>query len=253
MNFASDNAAGAAPEILEAIAASSRENAPAYGADDYTARAPAKLSEVFETKAQLFSSRQERRRTHSRWPRSQPFEAVFCHEEAHIHDDECAAPEFFTGGAKLVGVAGEGGKMTPEALRATLGALSARTGEVASARRVVAVAGDRSGDDLRVDEIAELCSTRAAGIGVHMDGARFANALVSATAPPGGHDMARRDRRAILRRDQERRSCLRGCRFLRFRARDEFRLSAQAGRAHVVEGAVPWRPDGGLSRRMASG
>ena len=121
MNFASDNGAGAAPEILEAIAASSRINAPAYGADDYTARATAMLSEVFETKTEAFLvATGTAANALALASLAQPFEAVFCHEEAHIHDDECGAPEFFTGGAKLVGIGGEGGKVTPDALRETL-------------------------------------------------------------------------------------------------------------------------------------
>ena len=101
--------------------ASSRVNAPAYGADDYTARATAKLSEVFETKAAGLP-RGDRNGRECACARvvAKPWEAVFCHEESHIHDDECGAPEFFTGGAKLVGIAGEGGKITPTGLREAL-------------------------------------------------------------------------------------------------------------------------------------
>src|SRR5271167_2673676 len=121
MNFASDNGAGVAPEILAAIAASSRVTAPAYGADDYTARAAASLSDVFETKVEAFLvATGTAANALALSALARPWEAVFCHEEAHVHDDECAAPEFFTGGAKLIGVAGEGGKLTPAAVRETL-------------------------------------------------------------------------------------------------------------------------------------
>ena len=109
MNFASDNGAGVAAEILEAIAASSRVNAPAYGADVYTARAEAMLNEIFETPVAAFlvpTGTAANALALSALAR--PWEAVFCHEEAHVHDDECGAPEFFTGGAKLIGVAGVG-------------------------------------------------------------------------------------------------------------------------------------------------
>ena len=116
MNFASDNGAGVAPQILDAIVASSRVNAPAYGADDYTARAQALLSEVFETKVAAFLvATGTAANALALSALVNPWDAVFCHEEAHIHDDECGAPELFTGGAKLVGIAGEGGKITPEA------------------------------------------------------------------------------------------------------------------------------------------
>src|SRR6185312_11607651 len=121
MNFASDNGAGVAPQILDAIAASSRGNAPAYGADDYTARAEAGLSEVFETRVAAFLvATGTAANALALSALVNPWDAVFCHEEAHVHDDECGAPELFTGGAKLVGIAGEGGKITPEALRETL-------------------------------------------------------------------------------------------------------------------------------------
>jgi hypothetical protein len=99
MDFASDNGAGVAPEILEAIAASSRVNAPAYGADDYTARAAASLSEVFETKVEAFLvATGTAANALALSALTRPWEAVFCHEEAHVHDDECGAAEFFTGG-----------------------------------------------------------------------------------------------------------------------------------------------------------
>ena len=135
MNFASDNGAGVAPEILAAIAASSRVNAPAYGADEYTARAQARLSEVFETRVAAFLvATGTAANALALAALVNPWDAVFCHEEAHIHDDECGAPEFFAGGAKLVGIAGEGGKITPRAPHGDDGAVSARTCEVVASR-----------------------------------------------------------------------------------------------------------------------
>src|SRR5260370_35046695 len=121
MIFGSDRGAGVAPEILEAIASSSRVQAPAYGADEYTAQAGAMLSEVFERKVAAFLvSTGTAANALALSSLARPWEAVFCHEEAHIHDDECGAPELFTGGAKLVGLAGEGGKIMPAARRETL-------------------------------------------------------------------------------------------------------------------------------------
>ena len=116
MNFASDNGAGVAPEILEAIAASSRVNAPAYGADEYTGRAQARLSEVFETRvAAYLVATGTAANALALAALVNPWDAVFCHEEAHIHDDECGAPEFFAGGAKLVGIAGRAARSRREA------------------------------------------------------------------------------------------------------------------------------------------
>ena len=88
MNFASDNGAGVAPQILDAIVASSRVNAPAYGADEYTARAQLLLSEVFETKVVAFLvATGTAANALALSALVDPWDAVFCHEEAHIHDD----------------------------------------------------------------------------------------------------------------------------------------------------------------------
>jgi threonine aldolase len=186
MNFASDNGAGAAPEILQAIVASSRVNAPAYGADEYTQRATAMLSDVFETKTEAFLvATGTAANALALASLAKPFEAVFCHEEAHIHDDECGGPEFFTGGAKLVGIAGEGGKITPEALRETLGRFPRGMVKSSQPGALSLSQATEAGTIYRVGEIAELCDiARAAGVGAHMDGARFANALAASGASP---------------------------------------------------------------------
>ena len=186
MNFASDNGAGVAPEILDAIAASSRVNAPAYGADEYTARAEARLSEVFETKVAAFLvATGTAANALALSVLAKPWEAVFCHEEAHIHDDECGAPELFTGGAKLVGIAGDRGKIAPRSLRETLERFPRGLVKSAQPGALSLSQASEAGTIYRAHEIAELCAiARAAGIGVHMDGARFANALVSLGLSP---------------------------------------------------------------------
>ena len=149
MNFASDNGAGVAPEILDAIVASSRVNAPAYGADDFTARAQARLSEVFETKVAAFLvATGTAANALALSALVKPWDAVFCHEEAHVHDDECGAPELFTGGAKLVGIAGEGGKITPDGLRETLERFPRGLVKSSQPGALSLVPGDRSGDGL---------------------------------------------------------------------------------------------------------
>ncbi len=186
MNFASDNSAGAAPEILEAILASSRVNAPAYGADDYTARASAKLSEIFETNVAAFLvATGTAANALALSSLAKPWEAVFCHEEAHVHDDECGAPEFFTGGAKLVGIAGEGGKITPAGLRETLARFPRGLVKSSQPGALSLSQATESGTVYGVGEISELSDiAHAAGIGAHMDGARFANALVASGLTP---------------------------------------------------------------------
>src|SRR6202167_1692052 len=186
MNFASDNGAGVAPQILDAIVASSRVNAPAYGADDYTARAQELLSEAFETRVAAFlvvSGTAANALALSAL--ANPWDAVFCHEEAHIHDDECGAPELFTAGAKLVGIAGEGGKITPEGLRETLERFPRGLVKGVQPGALSLSQATEAGTVYNVSEVAELSSiAHRNGISVHMDGARFANALVSAKASP---------------------------------------------------------------------
>ena len=186
MDFASDNGAGVAPEILEAIAMSSRINAPAYGADAFTARATAALSEVFETHVEAFlvaTGTGANALALSALVR--PWEAVFCHEESHIHDDECGAPELFSGGAKLVGAPGEGGKITPAGLRETLARFPRGLVKSPQPGALSLSQATEAGTIYSVGEIAELCHiAHAEGVRTHMDGARFANAVVSSGASP---------------------------------------------------------------------
>ena len=186
MNFASDNGAGVAPEILAAITTSSRVTAPAYGADEYTGRAQARLSEVFETRVAAFLvATGTAANALALASLVNPWEAVFCHEEAHIHDDECGAPEFFAGGSKLVGIAGEGGKITPRALKETTerfprGLVKSSQPGALSLSQV-----SEAGTVYSVGEVSDLSLiAHRNGMCVHMDGARFANALVSARATP---------------------------------------------------------------------
>ena len=186
MKFASDNGAGVAPQILDAIVASSRVNAPAYGADEYTARAQALLSEVFEAKVAAFLvATGTAANALALSALINPWDAVFCHDEAHIHDDECGAPEFFAGGAKLVGIAGEGGKITPEGLRETLERFPRGLVKSAQPGALSLSQATEAGTVYSLGEVSELSAiAHRNGIGVHMDGARFANALISTKATP---------------------------------------------------------------------
>jgi threonine aldolase len=186
MNFASDNGAGVAPEILDAIVASSRVNAPAYGADDYTVRAQARLGEVFETEVAAFLvATGTAANALALSALVKPWDAVFCHEEAHIHDDECGAPELFTSGAKLVGIAGDGGKITPEGLSETIERFPRGLVKSSQPGALSLSQATEAGTVYSVSEVSELGSiAHRNGIRVHMDGARFANALASAKATP---------------------------------------------------------------------
>ena len=186
MNFASDNGAGVAPEILEAIVQSGRVNAPAYGADDYTARAEARLGEIFERRVAAFLvATGTAANALALGALVRPWEAVFCHEEAHVQEDECGAPEFFTAGAKLVGIPGAAGKIAPDALRDTLRRFPRGQVKTTQPGALSLSQASEAGTIYQRDEIAALAAlAREAGLAVHMDGARFANALVSAGVSP---------------------------------------------------------------------
>jgi threonine aldolase len=186
LNFASDNAAGAAPQILAAIAAASKGPAAAYGADPWSQRAVARLAEVFETDLAAFlvpTGTGANALALSALAR--PWEAVFCHEEAHVHDDECGAPEFFTGGAKLVGIPGYDGKVTSAALAEALEKFPRGVVKACQPAALTLSQVSEAGTVYSLDELAALTqAAHAAGLAVHMDGARFANALVSLGCTP---------------------------------------------------------------------
>src|SRR5947207_10011319 len=121
MNFASDNAAPVAPEILDAIAQANQGAALAYGNDLWTKRVEQKLSALFERKIAVFllptgTAANALALAHL----APPWGAVLCHAESHVNTDECGAPEFFGGGIKLVGLPGEGSKISAATLRRAL-------------------------------------------------------------------------------------------------------------------------------------
>src|SRR5258705_8725763 len=121
MFFASDNAAGIAAPILEAIGRANTGYAFGYGNDDCTKRVEKKLAEIFEHDVAVFLAptgtvANSLAIAHL----TPPWGAVLCHAESHIATDECGAPEFFGGGIKLVGLKGEGAQIAPATLRAPL-------------------------------------------------------------------------------------------------------------------------------------
>ena len=186
MDFASDNATGASPVVLAALAAANDGTAPAYGADLLTQRAEGLLRDIFECDCAVFlvptGTAANALAIASLAP---PWGAVFCHAESHVSDDECGAPEFFSGGAKLVDLPGALGKIAASTLREAL-ALYPR-GLVKQVQPAVLSLAQATecGTIYTPAEIAELTAiAHAAGVGVHMDGARFANALVTAGCSP---------------------------------------------------------------------
>ena len=185
MNFLSDNAYGAAPEFLAALAEANAGPAPPYGVDEITARVQRRLCEIFERELAAFPVvTGTAANALALATLSPPYGAIFCHEYSHVMVDECGAPEFFSGGAKLVAVPGAHAKLTPESVRSALA--SYRGGVHSPKPSVITITqATERGTVYSVDEVAALAElARAEGMALHMDGARFANALTHLGCTP---------------------------------------------------------------------
>jgi threonine aldolase len=186
MNFASDNTAGVAPAILEALAAANTGYARGYGNDDWTARVERRLAEIFEHEVAIFLVPTGTAANALALAQvTPPWGIVLCHAESHIATDECGAVEFFGGGLKLVGLAGDDGKITPHTLEKSLAGYGGHSPHQMIPSALSITQASEAGTIYRPDEIAALCAiAHDRSLAVHMDGARFANALVRLNATP---------------------------------------------------------------------
>ncbi|HEY2321639.1 MAG TPA: beta-eliminating lyase-related protein, partial [Thermoanaerobaculia bacterium] len=179
-DFRSDNTHGCSPEILEAIARASAGTQTSYGGDEYTASVRRRCSEIFETEVDVFpvvsGTAGNSLAIAALTP---PWGAVFCHEDAHIQRDECGAPEFFSGGAKLIPIAGAGGKLHPEDVADAI-----RTVKQSKRTAVPACISITNATEAgTVYSAAEMQALRS-DLRIHLDGARFANAVAATGASP---------------------------------------------------------------------
>ena len=186
MYFASDNWAGAHPKIAESLARHSAGFSAAYGSSDLDRKVEQRFSEIFERDvAVFFVGTGTAANSLSLSAMSRPGGVAFYHREAHAIEDEGGAPEFLSGGSRLCPVDGPLGRMAPEALEK---AIARFPPEFVHAGRPTAVSitqateiGTVHGLD-QIRAIADIC--RAHDLPLHMDGARFANALVSLDVSP---------------------------------------------------------------------
>lgn len=178
MDFRSDNTAGFAPEILAALAAANEGPRTSYGEDEQTQRVQAKLQSLFETElAAYFVATGTAANALGLSLLAPPWGTIFCHPDAHIAVDECGAPEFFTGGAKLQPLQGEHGKLDADCLARQLPGGIGVVHHSQPAAVSISQASE-AGTCYRPEEIAALARVaHRHGLGVHMDGARFANAV----------------------------------------------------------------------------
>jgi threonine aldolase len=182
--FASDNTAGVCPEAWEACARANADYATSYGTDAWTARAADLLREFFETDAEVFFVfNGTSANALALASCCQSYHSVICHEHAHIQDDECGAPEFFSNGTKLLGAAGPDAKLTPAAIEDLA---SRRTDIHYPKPRVVSLTQPTELGTVyqpaELEGIREV--TRRFNLVTHMDGARFANAVAALGLSP---------------------------------------------------------------------
>ena len=185
-NFRSDNETPAAPEIMDALVEANEGMAHSYGDDDWSARLEARLREVFECPLAVYPLVSGTAANALAVAQTTPsYGAVICHEDSHLHTDECGAPEFFAGGAKLLTLPGENAKLAAGAVADRI-AKAAHFGDHASKPTLLSLTqATEFGTVYALDEIRGLAGTAcSAGLRVHMDGARFANALVTLGCSP---------------------------------------------------------------------
>lgn len=186
MNFRSDNTAGASEKVLAALVAANGGAEPAYGADALTKEVENTLSEIFERDVAAFLVvNGTAANSLALACAAPPYGAVLCHVESHIADDECGAPEFFSGGAKVVGLPGIACKLEPATVQMKLERMPAHSLRHSELAALSITQATEAGTIYTLDEIAALTKVaHSRGLAVHMDGARFANALVALGCTP---------------------------------------------------------------------
>jgi threonine aldolase len=182
--FGSDNYAGVCPEAWQAMTLANRGHVKGYGEDEWTTRAADLIRDVFETQCEVFfvfngtaaNSLALASMCHS-------YHSILCHETAHVETDECGAPEFFSNGTKVLLLSGENGKIDP----AAIDRMVKRRKDIHYPKpRVVSVTqATELGTVYTVDEIKDIWSMcKKLNLRMHMDGARFANAVASLNVSP---------------------------------------------------------------------
>lgn len=187
MWFLSDNTQPVAPAVLAALAEANAGHARSYGAEEAMLQVTETLRGVFEApEAEIFlvatGTAANALALAGLCP---PWGAVYCHEGAHVNEDECGAPEFYTAGAKLIGLPGEHGRIDPAALETALAKAAELSVHNVQPSALSVTNATEAGTVYAPGALAALSArAKAAGLGIHMDGARFANALVSVGCSP---------------------------------------------------------------------
>ena len=184
VKFASDNVAGACPEVLDALMKANEGDSAPYGNDDYSKVLQEKFSEIFEKEVIVYPTASGTAANALALSTMTPvFGNIYCHKLAHINTDECGAPEFYTGGAKLIPLTGINGKITPEELEKNISGTGIVHHTQPSSVSITQVC--ETGEVYELDEIKKIADVaHKHKLNMHMDGARFANALVALNCTP---------------------------------------------------------------------
>jgi threonine aldolase len=187
INFASDNTAGVAPEILSSLSAAATLSTMPYGDDVYTKKLQSLANETFEREVKVYPvTTGSAANALALATVSPPYGIIFCHKQAHIEEDECAAPEFYIGGGKLSLLEGNNAKFTAAGLQQKLTFNSPVPAVHRAQPAAVSITqATELGTIYTVEEISaisEVCKSN--NIPLHMDGARIANAIVSLGVTP---------------------------------------------------------------------
>jgi threonine aldolase len=186
INFRSDNESPAAPEMIEALVRANESYEFAYGDDGYSAALTKKFSDLFETDLVVFPlATGTAANSIALAQMCPPYGSIYCHAHSHINTDECGAPEFYSAGGKLVAMQGEHGKLDA----ADLSNLLSKTGELGDHEVLPsAVSISQATESGTVYTPAEVASLKTAALTrelpLHMDGARFANAVQTLGCSP---------------------------------------------------------------------
>jgi threonine aldolase len=174
-----------APEIMAALVEANRGAAWPYGNDDWTRLVEVQLCDIFERKVRAFPvATGTASNALALATMAPPYAAILAHEAAHVMVDECGAPEFYSGGAKLISVAGANGKLSAEGVTAAIERWRSTDPHQVPLAAISLTNATESGTVYRPEEVQEIADlARSEKMRVHMDGARFANAVASLGVP----------------------------------------------------------------------
>lgn len=182
--FASDNYAGICPEAWQALSEANQGHVPSYGDDPWTSRAADLLRDLFETRCEVFFTfNGTAANSLSLAAVCQSYHSILAHETAHVETDECGAPEFFSNGTKVLLLPGENGKVDPQSIERMV---RKRTDiHYPKPRAVSLTQSTELGTVYSVDEVKTVWAMcKKHGLKLHMDGARFSNAVAALGVSP---------------------------------------------------------------------